>query len=209
LPRAFYQSGGLFALAMCFGGLRFANEGGALGPDLTMLSGRYSVRDFLDKVLNPNKYISDQYAATVFNLKDGRVVTGRVVNLQGEGMSIQTDMLSPARLTRVNVSQVDSQRLSEVSVMPAGLLNTFQSDEVLDLMACVLSRGDRTNPMSQQPGNANGWGKDPGAAPPQPGADGFISIFNGKDLTGWEGLDGYWSVKDGVLQGSETRENSK
>jgi putative heme-binding domain-containing protein len=199
----------LFGEAKCFGCHRFANEGGALGPDLTILSGRYSARDFLDKVVNPNKYISDQYAATVFNLKDGRVVTGRVVNLQGEGMSIQTDMLSPARLTRVNVSQVDSQRLSEVSVMPAGLLNTFQSDEILDLMAYVMSRGDRTNAMFQQGGNGNGSGKAPGADQPQPDADGFISLFNGKDLTGWEGLAGYWSVKDGVLQGSETRENSK
>jgi hypothetical protein len=39
-------------------------------------------------------------------------------------------------------------------------------------------------------------------------ADGFISLFNGKDLTGWEGLEGYWSVKDGVIDGSETKEHS-
>jgi hypothetical protein len=44
---------------------------------------------------------------------------------------------------------------------------------------------------------------------PKPGADGFITLFNGKDLTNWEGLEGYWSVKDGVITGSETVENSK
>jgi hypothetical protein len=44
---------------------------------------------------------------------------------------------------------------------------------------------------------------------PKPDADGYITIFNGKDLTGWEGLDGYWSVKDGVISGHETKENSK
>ena len=39
--------------------------------------------------------------------------------------------------------------------------------------------------------------------------DGFIDIFNGKDLTGWEGLEGFWSVKDGVISGHETKEGSK
>jgi hypothetical protein len=44
---------------------------------------------------------------------------------------------------------------------------------------------------------------------PAPDADGFIALFNGKDLTNWEGLEGYWSVKDGAIDGSETKENSK
>jgi hypothetical protein len=42
----------------------------------------------------------------------------------------------------------------------------------------------------------------------QPDAKGFISLFNGKDLTGWEGLEGYWSVKNGVIDGSETKDHS-
>src|SRR2546421_11994958 len=44
---------------------------------------------------------------------------------------------------------------------------------------------------------------------PKPDADGFMTIFNGKDLTGWEGLEDYWSVKDGVISGHETKETSK
>jgi hypothetical protein len=44
---------------------------------------------------------------------------------------------------------------------------------------------------------------------PAAGADGWISLFNGKDLAGWEGLEGYWSVVDGAIQCSETMENSK
>ena len=31
-------------------------------------------------------------------------------------------------------------------------------------------------------------------------------LFNGKDLTGWEGLDGFWSVEDGVIDGHETKD---
>ena len=49
----------------------------------------------------------------------------------------------------------------------------------------------------------------PKAEIPAPGADGWISLFNGKDLTGWEGLPGYWTVTDGAIQCAETKENSK
>ncbi len=38
-------------------------------------------------------------------------------------------------------------------------------------------------------------------------ATGFKSIFNGKDLAGWDGLEGFWSVKDGVISGAETKEH--
>ena len=53
----------LFGQASCFGCHRFDNEGGAQGPDLTIISGRFSARDLLEKIVNPNKAISDQYAA--------------------------------------------------------------------------------------------------------------------------------------------------
>jgi hypothetical protein len=43
----------------------------------------------------------------------------------------------------------------------------------------------------------------------KPDADGFVSLFNGKDLTGWEGMEGYWDVKDGVISGHETKDKSK
>src|SRR5579862_4554124 len=44
---------------------------------------------------------------------------------------------------------------------------------------------------------------------PKPDGDGFITIFNGKDLTYWEGLEGFWSVKDGAIAATETKEASK
>jgi hypothetical protein len=36
---------------------------------------------------------------------------------------------------------------------------------------------------------------------------GFVSIFNGKDLTGWDGDPRLWSVKDGAIRGQTTEEN--
>lgn len=36
--------------------------------------------------------------------------------------------------------------------------------------------------------------------------EGFTSLFNGKDLTGWKGNFGYWSVEDGAITGTNTAE---
>src|SRR5688572_2858562 len=33
------------------------------------------------------------------------------------------------------------------------------------------------------------------------------NLFNGKDLTGWEGNPAFWSVKDGAITGQTTKEN--
>jgi len=44
---------------------------------------------------------------------------------------------------------------------------------------------------------ASSASSDETPAPP----DGFQAIFNGKDLSGWEGSTEYWSVKDGCLTG--------
>ena len=41
----------------------------------------------------------------------------------------------------------------------------------------------------------------------RPTEKGFTSIFNGKDLTGWDGNPKLWSVKDGAITGQTTAEN--
>ncbi len=38
-------------------------------------------------------------------------------------------------------------------------------------------------------------------------SDGWVPLFNGKDLTGWEGDTRLWSAKDGVIRGETTPEN--
>jgi putative heme-binding domain-containing protein len=159
--RDFDRGRRLFGEARCFGCHRFDNEGGSQAPDLTVVSGRYGVRDILEKVLDPDRAISDQYAATVFNLTDGRVVTGRIVNYFGDTLSVMTNMLDPNSLVSVSARDVESQEKSKVSTMPKGLLDTLTEDEIVDLMAYLLSRGDPRGPMfrgtrSRAPGSGAG-----------------------------------------------------
>lgn len=46
----------------------------------------------------------------------------------------------------------------------------------------------------------------PTAAPPAP--EGMEQLFNGTDLTGWDGDPRLWSVRDGVIHGETTPENA-
>src|SRR5205814_5920071 len=94
-----------------------------------------------------SKVIPDQYEAVVIELADGRLVIGRIINLNGDSMSVLTDMLNPNSIVNVNRKTVESVRPSKVSMMPEGLLDTLNQEEVLDLLAFLLSRGDRNSPM--------------------------------------------------------------
>jgi len=40
----------------------------------------------------------------------------------------------------------------------------------------------------------------------QPDDEGFVPIFNGKDLTGWDGNPNFWSVQNGCIVGQTTKE---
>jgi putative heme-binding domain-containing protein len=121
---------------------RFVNEGGSVGPDLTGVVGRYSVRDLLESLTDPSKVISDQYQAITVHTADGRVVTGRVANLSGENVNIVEDMFDPGRMTGVRRSDIEMMEPSPTSMMPTGLLNTLKADEIQDLIAYLMSRGD-------------------------------------------------------------------
>ncbi|RUL89727.1 family 16 glycoside hydrolase [Tautonia sociabilis] len=137
----------LFAETTCFACHRFAGEGGAVGPDLTGVAGRFSPRDLLESIVHPSKEISDQYQAITIATTDGRIVTGRIVNLNGDNLMIMTNMLDPNGLERVERSKIEELAPSPVSMMPEGLLNTMDEDEILDLLAYLLSRGDREAAM--------------------------------------------------------------
>jgi putative heme-binding domain-containing protein len=145
--RDYARGRNLFGAAKCFACHRFNNEGGGTGPDLTGVIGRFNVRDLLESMIDPSKTISDQYGAVVVVTADGRSLSGRIVNLAGDNISINTDMLDPNKIVGVNRNSIDSIGPSKVSMMPAGLLDTLAQDEILDLIAYLYSRGDAKHAM--------------------------------------------------------------
>jgi mono/diheme cytochrome c family protein len=47
----------------------------------------------------------------------------------------------------VDHRKVESIVTSKVSMMPAGLIDTLKEEEIYDLIAYILSRGDPSSPM--------------------------------------------------------------
>jgi putative heme-binding domain-containing protein len=137
----------LFGQAGCAACHRFGDEGASVGPDLTNLAGRFSARDVLESIIEPSKEISDQYGAIIIKKKDGDVVVGRVGNLNGDNLMVIENMFAPGDFTQVKRPDIESIEPSKVSMMPEGLLNYFKQDEILDMMAYLLSRGDRNARM--------------------------------------------------------------
>jgi putative heme-binding domain-containing protein len=141
--RSFERGRSLFGAAGCYSCHRFDNEGGAVGPDLTGSGGRFSVRDLLESIVEPSKSISDQYGSVVIALKNGETQMGRIVNLNGENLMVNVNMFDPNNQVAVKRDDVKSMEASKVSMMPEGLLDALLPDEIQDLVAFVLSRGDR------------------------------------------------------------------
>jgi putative heme-binding domain-containing protein len=145
--RDFERGRRMFGEAKCFACHRFASEGGAFGPDLTALAGRFNAKDLVESIVEPSKVISDQYAAVNIVTTDGKMVSGRIINLFGDKMSVNTDMLDPDKMVNVSRSEVESMELSKISMMPENLIDTFREDEVLDLVGFLLSRGNPRDAM--------------------------------------------------------------
>ncbi len=138
----FAQGRQLFAAAQCFKCHRFAGQGGIQGPDLTASGGRFSQHDMLVSIVEPNKEISDQYAATIFLTESGKAIEGRVANMNGNVINVVTNMLAPGDFTNIERDDIAEQRPSKNSMMPGGLLDTFNPEEVFDILAYIKSGGN-------------------------------------------------------------------
>ena len=122
---------------------RFNGYGGNIGPDLSTIGSRSSIPVLLEDIIFPNALISDQYSSSVVTLSDGRTIRGLVVE---EANSVRIYPRS-ADLPPVEVSksEIVSVEPADVSVMPPGLINALNEDELRDLIAFLKSGGNPEN----------------------------------------------------------------
>jgi putative heme-binding domain-containing protein len=125
-----YRGHDLFGTT-CAGCHRFFGEGGQIGPDLTAYQ-RNDLNALLTAVANPSGEIREGYENLTITTRDGRTLVGflaeqddKVVGLRGLDGST----------THVPVAEIASRQSSGVSLMPEGLLNSFEPQQVRDLVA--------------------------------------------------------------------------
>jgi putative membrane-bound dehydrogenase-like protein len=92
-------------------------EGAEVGPDLTGV-GRSTLDALLANIIDPNQIIGHGYENTEIETKDGRVLSGRVVEKTDSHVKL---LSSGPKEDVVARSEIASMRTSEMSLMPEGL----------------------------------------------------------------------------------------
>jgi putative heme-binding domain-containing protein len=148
--RNFTQGKGLFAATACIVCHRFNHDGGGIGPDLSGAGSRYIIKDLMENLVEPSKVISDQYDSQQFDLADGSTLVGRIVGEEKGELQIMSNPFAPDEKTKVKSSDVKSRKTYPISMMPPGLINALNPEELKDLTAYILSGGNPNDKMFAQ-----------------------------------------------------------
>jgi putative heme-binding domain-containing protein len=153
--RNFERGRSLYFSTGCGSCHRLNQYGGDVGPDLTTVASRFNANRILEKIIDPNRVVADQYLSSEVRLTNGQTLMGLPVE---SGDTITVHPRDPQQqATTVPRSQVASIQRTQVSVMPPGLINTLNEQELRDFMAYLQSGGNREHRFFQ-----------PAATPPAP-----------------------------------------
>ena len=147
LPRDYERAKNMYAAALCQACHVMQGEGGNIGPDLSTVGNRFGRNDIIEAVISPSDAISDQYEATLFDLHSGGSVVGRVISQDEEAYTLNQNPYDPSQKMMLNKADVADEKPSPSSIMPAGLLNRLNQDEVIDLIAYLVANGDPEHEM--------------------------------------------------------------
>jgi putative membrane-bound dehydrogenase-like protein len=109
------------------------HDGGrAVGPSLVGVSKRFGREDLLTAILQPSKDVSPRYRATRVVTHDDKAYTGIIVYEATDGVILQTGADTSVRIAGAHIA---SMKQTDVSLMPAGLLDKLTDAEIADLLA--------------------------------------------------------------------------
>ena len=145
--RDFKQAKSMFTATACSNCHGIRGEGGIVGPDLTQLGTRFSKKDILESIIDPNKAISDQYASAIFSLKDGSTVMGKLVKEDKDRYYISQNPFAPQTLRELDKKTITGTKNANVSMMPPALINQLNPERLRDLMAYLVSGGNENHPV--------------------------------------------------------------
>jgi putative heme-binding domain-containing protein len=102
------------------------------GPDLSKVGARLSREQILESLHQPSKTIVKGYETWMLTLKDGSVQTGFVVNPGDTAVTLKLPTGQPQTFER---TQIRSQKVESLSLMPEGLLQAMTEQEAADVIA--------------------------------------------------------------------------
>jgi putative heme-binding domain-containing protein len=137
----------MFVVASCVACHKLEEVGNQFGPELTKLDPKWTAADILKEMLEPSAKINEKFQTTVFQLDSGKTISGLIVEESPAAYKVIENPLAKAEPVEIKKSEVTAQKKSPVSLMPKGLLDKLTREEILDLVAYVVSKGDRANAL--------------------------------------------------------------
>ena len=145
-----YERGRNVYLVSCLYCHYFNGEGQEIGPDLTSVGCRFDTGAILESIIEPSKVIADHYRNKKVTLRSGKTMLGRILAETNGKYEFAPDPMKPTEFIDIDKSDVTKIVDSPVSIMPEELLNAYGEDEILDLMAFLVSGGDAQDRVFQK-----------------------------------------------------------
>ncbi|MDA1177924.1 MAG: PQQ-dependent sugar dehydrogenase, partial [Planctomycetota bacterium] len=140
----------IFRDAGCIQCHRRSDEGGGAGPDLTNLGMRRKATEILESIILPSKTVAPEFATTQIHTVDGLQHLGRIEREDDERVILRTSN-SFAGPLEILKEDIEERGLSPLSSMPVGLLNTWELDQIADLLAYLIGSEPQAEPPGQSP----------------------------------------------------------
>jgi putative heme-binding domain-containing protein len=137
----------MFKVASCVGCHVMEGQGTAIGPDLTKIEPPYKSEELLEHILEPSKKIDEKWRSYAFVMDSGIVVTGLIVKETPEAYEVAENPLAGAAPKVLLKAEIEQKQVSAVSLMPKGALDPLSREEVVDLLAYLLSKGNANDPL--------------------------------------------------------------
>ncbi|MSU34725.1 MAG: hypothetical protein EXS36_06360 [Pedosphaera sp.] len=116
-----------------------------VGPDLTSIASRFNRHDLLEQIIDPSKVIDDKFRSVTLFLVDGSDISGTIETENTNQVILRPSPLSAEAIT-IPKQTIRLRELSKVSPMPANLLNSLTSEQILDVLAWFEASGNPTLP---------------------------------------------------------------
>ena len=110
--------------------------GGKVGPDLTRIGQVRTEQDLLESIVYPSRTFVRSYEPVMIITKDGEPHTGFIRNESAEAVQLVSGLNAEERILRNSIAEL---RPGTLSVMPAGLEQQLQQQELADLVAFLKS----------------------------------------------------------------------
>lgn len=114
-----------------------SRAGGQVGPELSAVGGSSPLDYIANSILNPNLAVKEQYVTRVFELFDGKVLSGVVIDRDETRVRLRD---AQGKIIVIPNDEIDAESEGK-SMMPQGLTKFLTREELIDLIRFISELG--------------------------------------------------------------------